>query len=102
MIANENENDIKLLNIDNVNSNFNTIKYNGKISINELNNNIENLSKSKNLINSKPENINDSTTLQVYSREKRQALYGIDCISDVVFSKWYDIKINIYSFKIIK
>jgi hypothetical protein len=107
MIANnENEGDIKLLNVDNLNNNYDTIKtvYNGKISIKELTNNSNNnnnnnnnnsnnnnndleiteLSQSKNLLSQKL----DSQPIQVLSREKRQALYGIDCISDVVFSKW--------------
>ena len=108
MIANnENKGDIKLLNVDNLNNNYDTIKtvYNGKISIKELTNNSNNnnnnnnnnsnnnnndleiteLSQSKNLLSQKL----DSQPIQVLSREKRQALYGIDCISDVVFSKWY-------------
>jgi len=88
MIANDNENNIKLLNTDNVNNNFNSVKYDGKLSINEFNNTIDSLSKSKNPINSKLDNANDSTAIQVLTREKRQALFGIDCISDVIFSKW--------------
>ncbi|ORX76894.1 hypothetical protein BCR32DRAFT_295949 [Anaeromyces robustus] len=97
IVNNENENDIKLLNIDKINDNFNSVKtiYNGKISVDEFNNNNNNinnlgfngLSKSKNSIISKIESTN-STAFQILTKEKRQALYGIDCISDVVFSKW--------------
>jgi len=91
IVNNENENDIKLINnIENgATENYDSIKFNGKISINELNNNLDlnNLYKSKQSVSSKYDN-NETLPFQVLPREKRQALYGIDCISDVVFSKW--------------
>eukprot|EP00833_Pecoramyces_ruminatium_P004966 jgi/Orpsp1_1/1178998/evm.model.c7180000067523.1 len=92
MIVNdESESDIKLLNVDNINDNYNTIKtvYNGKISIDELtngNNNALDINglKSRNSLHQKL----DTASMQVLPREKRQALYGVDCLSDIVFSKW--------------
>jgi hypothetical protein len=101
MIVNaENENDMKLLNIDNisninnindindVNDNFNNIKtiYSGRIKIEDITND-----NTSNTLNLKPKTLIqklDSSSIQVLPREKRKALYGIDCISDVVFSKW--------------
>ncbi|ORX51756.1 hypothetical protein BCR36DRAFT_287578 [Piromyces finnis] len=87
IVNNENENDLKLLNnIDHATKNYDSIKYNGKISINELNKSLDlnNYYKAKQLKNEG----NDVAPFQVLPREKRQALYGIDCLSEVVFSKW--------------